>query len=415
MYEKSVVLLRGFDDLRGTGLHDVAAPLAAHLRLRHVSGVTVETYLRVAAHFAAWLDARRGVPSRTTMRSFLDAHIPRCRCPRRPTHSRIIARAALGHVRAVLRSVGWFDDEAPPRHPIDDEVDGFDAHLRSVCGVSDETRRYRRREVRLLLASTFGDGPVDPHAMTPIRVREYVALRSHSCRPASLAVIGSAVRSYLRFLRFEGRCSDGLVGAVPRVAKWRLASIPVHLTEEELRRFLASFNTHTPRGRRDRAITLCLAVLGLRAIEVAALRLGDVAWRQGQLHVPPTKTRRGRTLPLPEPVGRALALAVRHGRPRSTSDRLFVRIGVLEGEPMSSADVRGAVRAAYTRAGFPAAYTGTHRLRHTAATRLVASGAGVKAVADVLGHASLDSAAIYAKVDLPRLHAVALPWPGWSR
>ena len=147
----------------------------------------------------------------------------------------------------------------------------------------------------------------------------------------------------------------------------------------------------------------------------AALRLHDVDWSEGRLLVPATKTRRGRELPLPVAVGRALAAYIRQGRPRTTSDRLFIRIGVLEGEPIDAAGVRTATRLAYARAGLPARYTGTHRLRHTAATRLARTGASIKAIADVLGHASLDSAAIYAKVDLPRLRAVALPWPGRSR
>jgi len=158
-----------------------------------------------------------------------------------------------------------------------------------------------------------------------------------------------------------------------------------------------------------------MIILGLRAAEVASLRLSDVDWRDGRLHVPATKTSRSRDLPIPGIVGRALAAYLRRGRPESASTHLFLRIGVLEGEPMDSATVRIAVRLGYARANLPAKYTGTHRLRHTAATRLVETGAGVKEIADVLGHASLDSIAIYAKVNLPRLRAVALPWPGRSR
>jgi integrase len=228
-------------------------------------------------------------------------------------------------------------------------------------------------------------------------------------------VIASSLRSYLRFLRLEGRCPDGLEEAVPRVAQWRLSTLPAHLDEDELRRFLASFDRRTPRGRRDLAMALCMSTLGLRAAEVAAMRLRDVDWRGGRMRVPATKTRRGRELPIPDDVGRAVAASLRHGRPRDACDRLFVRIGVREGEPLKSEIVRIAVRRGYARAGLPSRYTGTHRLRHTAATRLVTAGAGVKAIADVLGHASLDSAEIYAKVDLPRLRAVALAWPGSAR
>ena len=156
-------------------------------------------------------------------------------------------------------------------------------------------------------------------------------------------------------------------------------------------------------------------MLGLRAQEVASLRLEDIDWRLGAVHVPPTKTRRGRDLPLSASVGASVAAYLRAGRPSSASRRLFLRIGLAEGEPVDASTVRVGVRAAYRLAGLPIHYTGTHRLRHTAATRLVRAGASVKEVADILGHLSLDSTAVYAKVDLPRLRAVALPWPRRSR
>lgn len=413
MRPKSVVLVRGLTDLRSTGLREVADALVSHLARRHVARMTVEKYLRAASHFARWLDRHGVVPSRTSVGSFLTAHLPRCRCRGRIHRSRIDVHAALGHLVAVLKAAGRFDEELPPRRPVDDEVERFDTYLTSVCGAAASTRRRRCLDVLQFLSSVFRDGPVRPMAIAASDIQRFVTQRR--CRPGTLGVITVSLRSYLRFLRLEGRCREGLLDAVPRVAKWRLASLPAHLSEQELRRLLASFNTRTPRGRRDRAMALCMVLLGLRAAEVAALRLQDVDWRGGRLRVPPTKTRRGRELPLPGVLGRALATCVRKGRPRADSDRLFVRIGVLEGEPLDSECVRLAMRLAYARAGFPRHYTGTHRLRHTAATRLVRSGASAKAIADLLGHVSLDSVAIYAKVDLTRLRAVALPWPGRSR
>jgi integrase len=325
----------------------------------------------------------------------------------------IDVRAALGHVVVVAKAAGRFEEKLPPRRPLDDEVERFDAFLTTVCGAAESTRRRRSLDVRQFLSSVFRDGPVRSMAITAADIQRFVTRRRF--RPGTLGVITVSLRSYIRFLRLEGRCPESLLDAVPRVAKWRLASLPAHLTEDELQRLFTSFDTRTRRGRRDRAIALFMVFLGLRAGEVAALKLHDIDWRNGRLRVPPTKTCRGRELPLPAVVGRALATFVRRSRPRSDSDRLFLRIGVLEGQPLDSACVRTAMRLAYARAGFPRHYTGTHRLRHTAATRLVTSGASVKAIADVLGHASLDSAAIYAKVDLPRLRAVALPWPGRSR
>lgn len=417
MRSKSVVIARGLLELRSTVLGNVAEAYSRHLIHRHLAWVTVETYLRIVVHFARWLGRQgaRVVPARSHVRRFLFEHLPRCRCRLRVRRARIPTHAALRHLVVVLRAQGRFDEEPPPHLPMDGEVARFDMYLRDVCGCAQATRHQRTVYVREFLGSMFGTGAVVPARIFPSAVSRFVTIRPRPCCPGTLRAIAVSVRSYFHFLCLEGRCPDGLLDAVPRVAQWRLASLPSQLSEEELRRFLTSFDLSTPRGRRDRAMALCMAVLGLRAVEVAALRVRDVGWRTGCLHVPPTKTRRGRDLPLLEGVGRALVAYVQGGRPQSSSDRLFLRIGVLEGQPLDSSCVRVAVRLAYARAGLPEHYTGTHRLRHTAASRLVVSGATAKEIADVLGHTSLDSTAIYAKVDLPRLRSVALPWPGRSR
>lgn len=415
MRSKTVVRARGLGELRSSVLGDVAEVYATHLARRHLAWVTVETYLRIAAHFAHWLGRQGDAPLRFQVQRFLSVHLRRCRCRARVCRSSIATRAALQHLLAVLRVDGRVAVEEPARRlPVDAEVTRFEVYLRDVRGCAQATRHQRTVYVRQLLGSLFVEGAVEPERITPSAVYRFVTSRPRPCRPGTLRVITVSVRSYFRFLTLEGRCPAGLVDAVPRVAQWRLDSVPVHLSQDEVRRFLASFDPGTPRGRRDHAMALCMVVLGLRAVEVAALHLRDVDWRNGRLHVPPTKTRRGRDLPLPQEVGKAVAAYLKRGRPRGSTDRLFLRIGVLEGEPADSPCVRTAVRLAYARAGFPRHYTGTHRLRHTAATRLVVSGATAKEVADILGHVDLGSMAIYAKVDLPRLQAVALPWPGRS-
>jgi site-specific recombinase XerD len=408
---KGAVLALGLAELRETQFSDLADAFSAHLARRRIAWSTVEDYLRTAAHFARWLTKRAAQASRRSLRSFVSGHLPRCRCPGRLHRCRIDARAALGHFATVLRAAGRFDDELPARCPVDDEVERYVTYLRDVRGCAPATCGKRSKYVHQFL-SGLGQGPVEVARITPSKIRDFVVARPRPCRAATSGAIAGMLRSYLRFLCLEGRCPAGLVEAVPRPAHWRLASLPVRLSEGEVKRFLASFDPRARRGRRDRAMALCMVVLGLRAAEVAALELGDVFWREGRLRVPPTKTRRGRELPLPESVGRALAAYVRRGRPIGGGTRLFLRLGVLEGQPLDSAGVRCSVRQAYARAGLPEHYTGTHRLRHTAATRLVTGGASVKEIADVLGHASIDSTAIYAKVDLPRLRAVALPWPG---
>ena len=166
---------------------------------------------------------------------------------------------------------------------------------------------------------------------------------------------------------------------------------------------------------RDYAIALCLSGLGLRASEVARLTLDDVDWRAATIGIAPSKGRRGDCLPLPAYIAKALVDYLRHGRPETRARFIFVHHRAPLGRGGSASLVRSAVRLAYARVGLDARFTGTHVLRHTAATRILRNGGSMKEVADVLRHRSLDTSAIYAKVDLPMLADVALPWPGKVR
>jgi integrase/recombinase XerD len=398
-----------------SALRDVAERYARGLEEKHFAAPTVAMYLSATAHFAKWLKkyrtGNRPLVRETDVREFLEVHLERCRCDRRPQRCLNTCRAALRHLVSILRDDGLYED-APrrPLTPVDQEIELFDDYLRDVCGAARQTRLHRTRHVREFLTRVFREGAVEREQIHPDCFGRFLTIRARNCCPSTLGVITGGLRSYVRFLEFLGQCPAGLLDAVPRVARWRLASLPVHLKDDELQRFLRAFDRRSARGCRDYAMALCLTVLGLRASEVAALRLADLDWQAGTLAVSPGKTRRGRTLPLGPELGRAIVAYIKL-RPQTTSSRVFVHIGAREGRPVAGTTVRSAIRLAYARAGLPTSYTGTHLLRHTAATRLVASGATVKEVADILGHASIDSTALYAKVDLARLREVALAWP----
>ena len=291
-------------------------------------------------------------------------------------------------------------------------VAAFDQHLKDTCGAAPATRRYYVREARALLVIEFGDGLVDLETITPTGARSLVLMRAKRLQPASANVVTTAIRSFLRYLQLLGIGSGVWAAALPRAANWRLASLPRVLTDEEVDAFLASFDRTRGHGRRDYAIALCLLDLGLRASEVAELALADVDWRIGTLTFAAGKSRRGGRLPLPIRVAHALAEYLRHGRPETTDRGLFVHDRPPRGRRIGPATVRSAVRLGYARAGLDPRLTGTHVLRHTAATRLLRAGASMKEIADLLRHRCLDSSAIYAKVDMTALSAVALPWPG---
>jgi len=408
-------VLAGWSSAGETTVAAVLDRYAVALVARRLSRSTSDQYRQIATHFIAWWRAEhpQGQPalSQSDVEAFVSIHLPQCTCPHRGRRTIHENRAALRHLLHVLQVP---TRPTRPITPVEAEVTRYDAYLRDVCGAAGQTRAHRTRHVREFLTSLFGDQDVCDAAIRPADLTRFVTTRAQTCRPGSAAVITDGLRSYVRYLELQGRGGGGLRDGIPSVARWRLASVPVHLQSSEVQQLLISFDRRTPRGCRDEAMARCLVVLGLRAGEVARVALGDLDWRASTVTIRETKTHRARVLPLPPQVGRALVRYLRT-RPKTSSDRVFVRIGVLDGDPVTPSVVRSAIRQAYRRAGFPPQYTGTHRLRHTAATRLITAGASIKEVADVLGHASLDSTAIYTKVDLPRLRAVALPWTEVTR
>ncbi|MGH8121952.1 MAG: site-specific integrase, partial [Rudaea sp.] len=287
----------------------------------------------------------------------------------------------------------------------------YDEYLRDTCGLSEATRLYRRRYAMQFLHELFGEMPIRIRELTPQRIAEFFTRHAERCRPGSAQVLASSLRSYLRFEQLRGHGEQRLIAAVPSIPQWRLAALPNVLTDTEVQRLLAAFDRRSPTGLRDYAITCCVADLALRASEVAQLQLDSIDWRNGQILLRRSKPRRYDALPLPTRTAQALVAYLRRGRPRSTQRALFVRHAIPIGASIGPGIVRNAVRYAARRCGLADRCRGTHILRHTAATRLLRAGASLKEIADILGHRSLDTTTIYTKVDLPRLAAVALPWP----
>jgi site-specific recombinase XerD len=229
--------------------------------------------------------------------------------------------------------------------------------------------------------------------------------------------IGSAgcctyrLRSLLRYLAVRGLADPGLALAVPRVARWREATIPQVPTRPEIDRLLGSCDRDNATGARDYAVLLLLARLGLRAVEVSRLQLDDLDWRAGEITVDGTAHRCDR-LRLPSDVGEAIVTHLKH-RGRQRGERcvfLTVRAPI---RPLEPSGVRTIVRNACRRAEIeriPA-----HMLRHALASDLLREGASMIDVSQVLRHNQLESTAIYAKVDLQRLRLVASTWPGAVR
>jgi site-specific recombinase XerD len=221
--------------------------------------------------------------------------------------------------------------------------------------------------------------------------------------------LATALRMFLRFLIARGDCPVGLDYAIPTVARWRLAALPKYLPAHDVERLIQSCDPASTLGARDRALLLVIARLGLRAGDVSALRFGDLHWSEAALVVS-GKSRREVRLPLPQDVGDAILHYLRHGRPRVSSERLFITT-VAPHVPISRQGVGRAVRRALRRTGISAPTEGAHLLRHSVATSLLREGASLSAIGALLRHASIETTTVYAKVDVGLLGEIAMPWP----
>jgi site-specific recombinase XerD len=325
------------------------------------------------------------------------------------------AAAGLPHLLRLWRQQGLLPSRPCPasQTEVAQWLVHYAQYLEHVCGSALGTRTAYLRIVTRLLTALFGAGRVQWHTVSAQAVTDFVRHEAATKHGGGRKVPSVAVRSLLRFLVFRGELAPGLEAAVP-IPRQRLhAPLPYRLTAAEVERVLATCADGSPAALRNHAILLLLARLGVRAHEVAALCLEDINWYEGRVRLRPSKTHHERVLPLVQEVGEAVAAYLQHGRPPTPSRHLFLHCRA-PFRPLTDATAVSRMAArALRRAGITAsARLGAHTFRHTAASQMVNHGAPFKDVADVLGHRSLQTTGIYAKLDLEALAAVALPWMG---
>jgi site-specific recombinase XerD len=221
----------------------------------------------------------------------------------------------------------------------------------------------------------------------------------------------SALRSFLRFLRHRGDITIDLAACVPPIANWKFSTLPKFLQPEQVQRVLKQCDRNTAKGRRDYAILLLLARLGLRACEIVALTLDDIDWQTGQISIQ-GKANRTAVLPLPTDVGQAIAAYLKNDRPACSTRRVFICMRAPRRGFANSIAISTIVARSLKKAGIDAPHTGAHLFRHSLATQMLRQGATLSDIALLLRHQSLNTTTLYAKVDLTALHALAQPWPG---
>ncbi len=294
---------------------------------------------------------------------------------------------------------------------INEELRRYDEHLRDVRGLSPGTRKDRLRIIGLLLEGKFKHREVVFARMQPDDVRQFLSTRLAQRQTSSNASQhAAALRGYLRYRATCGDSVAQLAAVIQNPVHWKLASLPRALTPDEIERLLESFSTRYRWPKRSYAIIRCALDLGLRSGEIAGLKISDIDWLTGTVTLKGTKTLRQDILPLPMETGQALAEYLQHERPRSSSPSVFVMHRGDHDRGVTAGAIRGVIGWAYRRIGLK--HTRSHALRHAFACRLVERGSSLKEVADLLRHRSLNSTLIYAKLDTPKLAAVALPWPG---
>jgi len=318
------------------------------------------------------------------------------------------------HVTAYLQSLGVLQSTrtTAPDDPETRLLTGYDTYLRDVRWLQTPTRDEYQRGARRLLKwymTRYGNRPIG--RLSGPNVLEYVtACISESPNRSLGKHVCCHVRSLLRYLGVVGLLAPGLERTVPRVQHWRLSSIPRHLPWPQVRKLIDSVDITRPAGLRDKAILLLMAMLGLRGGEVIRLELKHINWRAGEVRLPRTKSARERVLPIPQELGAALSDYILYGRPALDIPQVFLRDRAPMGA-LRSAGAVGAILSQHLNVAGLSESRATHLLRHSLATRMVNSGVPIKTIADVLGHASIDTTAIYTKVDLTRLRSAALPFP----
>jgi site-specific recombinase XerD len=394
-------------------------PLNEHLDA-YATAVAAQGYGRhsireqivVIADFSRWLEQKR-IDVQVLDSKVVDRFL---RLRRRQDRVRRGDPKALDRLLTMLRQIGV---AKPEQTPVADNaqtriVAEFQRYLLQERGLSPLTLLNYVPVVEQFMAERFHNRPPNFALLRARQVTGFVMRHARQLSPVRAGLMVTALRSFLRYLRHHGAIATDLAGCVPTVPNWSLSTLPRFLPAATVERILECCDRTTSVGRRNHAILLLLARLGIRAGEVVGLSLDDIDWSTGRITI---RGKGGKSAPLPlaDDVGAALAAYLRHDRPRSASRSVFLRHRAPLVGFGNSSTISSLVRRALKHAGVESAHTGAHVLRHSLATSLLRQGGSLDEIGELLRHQSPNTTAIYAKVDVTALHTLALPWPGGGR
>jgi integrase/recombinase XerD len=384
---------------------------AAEIRAEGYAHGTAVVQIRLVADFSRWMVKHR-IKAQEISAEEVECYLrsrARDQCPGRSDH------AAFRRLLNLLLRQGVIPEPSlPAATPLIQLQEEFRVYLRQERALASTTVSGYLSFIGEFLAECFGTGPVDLSSLCAAGVTGFVQRRAAAIHSKRVQVMTTALRSFLRFARYRGDLNADLAACVPSVASWSLSTVPRDLPARQVELVLASCNRQTAVGRRDFAILLLLARLGLRAGEVAALTLEDLDWHAGSITVC-GKAGRHSQLPLPMDVGDAIADYLRNGRPRASSRCVFLRERAPARGFRGHEAIGAVVKYALARAGIDSPRKGAHQLRHGLACQMLRQGASLDEIGEILRHRSPQTTAIYAKVDLVSLATLALPWPGGAQ
>jgi integrase/recombinase XerD len=381
--------------------------MAGELSARGYAHRTARRYLQLAECFGGWLkdnsiNLHEITPDHT--KEFLDQRT------QRPNYGDPFA---LKFMLNILRQQGVYAPEFPKkrRTQAEDLVEKFSNYLTRERGLAPSTILYYTDFSRKFLSDKFADGPANLSSVSSADLIAFVQRQASILQTKRAKGMTTALRSFLRYAKYQGYIDTDLAKVVPTVAHWAMATLPKNIPSDKCELFLSRCKRRTPVELRNYAILLLLARLGLRAIEIISLKLEDIDWETGWITI------RGKAgydskLPLPIDVGEAIAAYLKDGRPKTNLRSLFLRSKAPIAALKTSTDISSVVRRALLRSGIDSPRTGAHQFRHGLATRMLQQGATLVEIGEVLRHRSPQTTAIYTKVDLDSLQLLAMPWPG---
>ena len=310
-------------------------------------------------------------------------------------------RAALKRLLSALREVGMIAPAPlPPITPEDQIFEGFSDYLRQERGLAPRSIISHLPVVRRFLREVCPAGAGDLTNISQERVIRYIERHARDGSAGSGKRMCWSLRAFLRYLHHKGLTPLALADCIPSIRRWKLASLPTYLSAAQVEKILGGCDRATAMGRRDYAILMMLAKLGLRAGEVASLTLDDIDWRSGEMLIR-AKGRQQARMPMPRDVGAAVVAYLRDRRPTTSCRRLFLRTLAPHVGFASGCAITMIAKAALERVGIRGyAHHGAHIFRHSLATELLRSGATLSEIGQLLRHESHDTTRIYAKVDV---------------